>query len=74
MAMILVNIGPGNGLVPYGTKQLPQPILNYHQWDTSNTSQLIFCENILDVIPKNAYRLYFENNNNHCGWTLFYFM
>ena len=29
---ILVNIGLGNGLVPDGTKPLPQPRLTYHQW------------------------------------------
>ena len=27
---ILVNIGSGNGLLPDGTKPLPEPILTYH--------------------------------------------
>ena len=27
---ILVNIGSGNGLVPDGTKPLPEPMLTYH--------------------------------------------
>ena len=27
-----VNIGSGNGLVPDGTKPLPEPMLTYHQW------------------------------------------
>ena len=27
---IWVNIGSGSGLVPDGTKPLPEPILNYH--------------------------------------------
>ena len=27
----LVNIGPGNGLLPDGTKPLPDPMLTYHQ-------------------------------------------
>ena len=30
---ILVNIGLGNGLLPDGTKPLPEPILIYHQWE-----------------------------------------
>ena len=28
---ILVNIGLGNGLLPDGTKPLPEPMLTYHQ-------------------------------------------
>ena len=28
---IWVNIGSGNGLVPDGTKPLPEPMLTYHQ-------------------------------------------
>ena len=27
---IWVNIGPGNGLLPNGTKPLPEPMLTYH--------------------------------------------
>ena len=30
---ILVNIGLSNGLLPDGTKPLPEPILIYHQWE-----------------------------------------
>ena len=30
---ILVNTGSGNGLVPSGTKPLPEPMLTYHQHD-----------------------------------------
>ena len=29
---IWVNIGSGNGLLPEGTKPLPEPMLIYHQW------------------------------------------
>ena len=29
---ILVNIGSGNGLLPDGTKPLPEPLLTDHQW------------------------------------------
>ena len=29
---IWVNIGSGNGLLPDGTKQLPEPMLTDHQW------------------------------------------
>ena len=31
MAYIWVNLGSGNGLLPDGTKQLPEPMLAYHQ-------------------------------------------
>ena len=30
--MIWVNIGSGNGLLPDGTKPLPEPMLTDHQW------------------------------------------
>ena len=29
---VWVNIGSGNGLLPDGTKPLPEPMLTYHQW------------------------------------------
>ena len=29
---IYVNIGTGNGLLPDGTKPLPEPMLTYDQW------------------------------------------
>ena len=29
--LIWVNIGSGNGLLPDGTKPLPEPMLMYHQ-------------------------------------------
>ena len=29
---IWVNIGSGNGLLPDGTKPLPEPVLTDHQW------------------------------------------
>ena len=29
-ALIWVNIGSGNGLLPHGTKPLPEPMLNSH--------------------------------------------
>ena len=29
---IWVNIGSGNGLLPDGTKPLPEPTLTYHHW------------------------------------------
>ena len=31
LKQIWVNIGPGNGLLPDGTKALPKPMLTYHQ-------------------------------------------
>ena len=32
MTYIWVNIGSSNGLLPDGTKPLPEPMLTYHQW------------------------------------------
>ena len=29
---ILVNIGSGKGLLPDGTKSLPEPMLTYHKY------------------------------------------
>ena len=29
---IWINIGSGDGLLPDGTKPLPEPMLTYHQW------------------------------------------
>ena len=34
-AEIWVNIGSGNGLLPDGTKPLPEQMLTYHQWGLS---------------------------------------
>ena len=34
MTFIWVNSGSGNGLLPDGTKPLPEPMLTYHQWDS----------------------------------------
>ena len=31
-SQILVNIGSGNGLLPDGTKPLPEPMLNYRKY------------------------------------------
>ena len=31
---IVVNTGWGNGLLPDGTKSLPEAMLTYQQWDT----------------------------------------
>ena len=28
----LGHVGSGNGLLPYGTKPLPEPKLTFHQW------------------------------------------
>ena len=43
---IWVNIGSGNGMLPDGTKPLPEPMLTDHQW-----SQLTF---ILGQLTRDA--------------------
>ena len=32
---ICVDIGSGNGLLPDGTKPLPEPVLTYHMYEGS---------------------------------------
>ena len=38
---IWVNIGSGNGLMPDGTKPLPEPMLTNDQWDVVTFTHLI---------------------------------
>ena len=33
---ISINIGSGNGLLPEGTKPLPEPVLTYHKVSSSD--------------------------------------
>ena len=39
----LVNIGSGNGLLPDGTKPLPEPMLTNHQWGLVAFTRGQFC-------------------------------
>ena len=39
---IWVNIGSGNGLLPDGTKPLPEPMLTYHRWGPLALNQASF--------------------------------
>ena len=49
-AQNLVNIGSGNGLVPSGTKPLPDQMLLYHQRDPVALSAIL--QNFLqDISP-----------------------
>ena len=45
---IWVNIGSGNGLLPDGTKPLPEPMLTDHQWSPSD----IHIRAILQEMPQ----------------------
>ena len=47
---MVVNIGSGNGLVPDGTKPLPDPMLTYHQLISYEASS---CQ-ILTLYHKNV--------------------
>ena len=46
----MANIGQGNGLVPEGTKPLPEPILTYQQctylWHSSDNDLIRHTEDI----------------------------
>ena len=68
---IWVNIGPGNnGLLPNGTKQLPEPMLTYHPSVSSSDIHLMA---ITQVIPQpwiTTIRLkitYLEFHSNFAG-------
>ena len=39
--LIWVNIGSGNGLLPDGTKPLPEPILTDHQYRDINIKAIL---------------------------------
>ena len=41
---IWVNIGSGNGLLPDGTKPLPEPMLAYHQWGPKTWEKFHVCD------------------------------
>ena len=44
-AKILVNIGSGNGLLPDGTKPLPEPMFTIRQWCFVEFPWGQFCSN-----------------------------
>ena len=56
---IWVNIVSGNGLLPDGTKPLPQPFLTQHHWGLSASTKGNFPEIILEIID--TYNKVFEN-------------
>ena len=45
-SLTMVNIGSGNGLLPDGTKPLPEPILMYCQLDLQKKLQWKFNQNL----------------------------
>ena len=57
-----VNIGSGNGLLPDGTKPLPEPILTYHQRALSledlkiSISKITFLESHSDLPGANEFK------------------
>ena len=54
---IWVNIGSGNGLLPDGTKPLPEPMLTDHQWSPSG----IHIRAISQEMPQPSISNLFEN-------------
>ena len=45
MTLVFVNTGSGNGLLPDGTKPLPEPMLTYHQGINK-----VFCHSFQDNV------------------------
>ena len=54
VAKISVTIGSGNGLLPDGTKSVPEPILTTDQWDPDSN----FTENTQDISCWNEFEIY----------------
>ena len=54
---ILVNIGPGNGLLPNNIKPLFQSMLSHHQWGHLAFNRMQF-HNVLDISLKNIFKCY----------------
>ena len=48
---IWLNIDSGNGLLPDGTKPLPEPMLIYHQWVLWYSREGNFIGNAQDIYP-----------------------
>ena len=48
---IWVNIGSGNGLLPNGTKPLPEPMLTYNQWDSPGRN---FMRDVPTILTKTS--------------------
>ena len=54
----LVNIGPGNGLVPSGTKPLPEPGLIRDYWHPSQWGRYVFkTYHVVIIFPNNFMHL-----------------
>ena len=62
------NIGSGYGLVPYGTKPLPDLMLIYDQWNYPKAS---YCISLV-ILSEPIMRSYFQKNDNTAtfstGW------
>ena len=73
---ILINIGSGNGLLPDGTKPLPEPMLTDHQWTPVTfhiraISQQMLQPSITKICLKIAclkFRLNFPGANELSNW------
>ena len=52
---ICVNIGSGHGLLPDGTKPLPEPMLTYHHWDSLTISLEVLKISICKMNLKNKF-------------------
>ena len=57
-----VNIGSGNGLVPSGTKPLPEPMLTWVL--IKNSHQCILCSNAHYTNHKNLLKIHLYKNGN----------
>ena len=54
----LGNIGSGYGLLPDGTKPLPEPIIPYHQWSIWYSPEGNYTENTQDINHDNKLKNY----------------
>ena len=61
---IQVNIGSGNGLLPDGTKPLPEPMLTNHQGSHQRAIWPNLIGNAEDVYPWKEFKYHYHKTSN----------
>ena len=60
---IWFKIGSGNGLLPDGTKPLPEPMLTYHQWSPVNLILRNFTRDASTINHQSLFENYISENS-----------
>ena len=59
---VFVNICLGNGLLPYGSKPLPEPMVTYEQYGAENNCQLVILKMLIMKLCLKIKRLKLEQH------------